>query len=202
MIKKIFCFIIACFMCFSLNLVVNANQVPSVIFDRDTKKFTFENTVKADEIDLFTNFKNLVPGDNITQNINLKIKNTKKEDVINVYLQSKTTDKTFTDLLKSIKITYKNQGKNISTSLQNKVLLGAFSKDEIRNISVKIEIPLETGNEIKNLLAETQWIFTAEILTDTNLPQTGDENHLIWFLLIGFLSLIVLVYVVYKKAKK
>ncbi len=174
-----------------LGMTAMASEVvPTVSFSGKTETFTFANTAisvdaEGKEVpDLFTELKDVMPGDTITQNISMKTTDMRNCDEVRIFLKSETTDPVYLDLLDQIHVKVKNGSEDITAKMSDTVLLGDFAADSTTDITVEVEFPITLGNEVKNLKAKTDWIFIAEIMEDANPPKTGDTNTMIPYMLL------------------
>ena len=82
--------------------------------------------------------------------------------------------------------------------MKNKVLLGTFKKNASATLTVKLNVPIELGNEYANRMGEVDWIFTVEAFkgtpstSDDRLIQTGQLNWPILALGAGGLVFLIL----------
>ncbi len=179
--------------------------VPTVSFSGETEKFTFANVdtyfdSEGKEIpDLFTELKGVMPGDTIAQSISVKTTGMKDSDEVRIYLQSKTTDPVYLDIMKQIEMTVKNGSENITAKMSDTVLLGTYEADSTADITVEVDIPITLGNEVKNLTAKTDWIFIAEVIEDVKPPKTGDDHSMIPYIVLIAMSATLGSWIVKKK---
>ena len=162
---------------------------PGVIYDGKEKAFTFINT---QETDLFKEFKDVIPGDVLTQKIKLYCQNISSKT--NLFLKASIDDAV--DLPDDITLTVYS-GENIishgsadaTNGLDEYVLLGTFSKDGEIDLSVVLTVPRSIGNEISYVEKNIDWQFAVQVLdedkTPISSPVTGDtSNPWLWFVLL------------------
>lgn len=187
-----------------------------VIFKKD-RKFSFQ----ADGTDLFTSFKNLLPGCSRTQSI--KFRNDSSE-AVEIFLRAEAAkqDQMSDAQLKLVEqllseyaeITVKAGDAAIykgtvdgnlnglgGGTMKNDISLGMFKAGEGKHLTVTLSLSPEMDNGYQELIGKVDWIFTAkgedaaqgyETIGRIG-PKTGDENHIIWSvsLLTGSILLIV-----------
>lgn len=149
--------------------------------------------------DLFTNFKNLMPGTSRTQEI--KVANKSGEDVtISLQAEAVDQDKMSEDQLELVNrlineyatISIENDGNVIyegpvsgRTKMQDQAAsLGAFQSGTEKNMTVKLSVSPEMDNQYLDLLGKVRWVFTASgedpegtpVSTPVNPPKTGDRD--------------------------
>ena len=170
---------------------------PGVIYDGKEKAFTFINT---QETDLFKEFKDVIPGDVLTQKIKLYCQNISSKT--NLFLKASIDDAV--DLPDDITLTVYS-GENIishgsadaTNGLDEYVLLGTFSKDGEIDLSVVLTVPRSIGNEISYVEKNIDWQFAVQVLdedkTPISSPVTGDtSNPWLWFVLLFVSSACIL----------
>ncbi|MGN0373289.1 MAG: LPXTG cell wall anchor domain-containing protein [Enterocloster sp.] len=121
--------------------------------------------------DLFQNFKDVMPGDTLTQMIT--VKNTVSTSRgVNIYLRAESHNETAEGFLKQMTLTVKQGEKILSDEsadqkggLTENVSLGNFSAGEEAQLDVSLKVPLEMGNEFQAASADIVWVFTAEEIT-------------------------------------
>ena len=135
-------------------------------------------------MDLFDGFKNVMPGDKLTETI--KVRNTAPEyDYVKIYLRAEAHDEsnnplsdsvaheetvvTMSDFLSQLSMRVYNGGDLIYNAspnqldgLKNNVLLGEFVNGASTTLKVELNIPKTLGNEYMHRAGEVDWIFTAE----------------------------------------
>lgn len=156
--------------------VIAATSDPAVIFNGRTEEFEFVNALpfgSNTEPDLFVNMKDMMPGDSVTQEITVGTRNI-GSDTVRMYLRSENPNEDYTTLLETygkwVDFTVKNGRATITGNLERGVMLGSFRNDQKNTLTVSLSIDPEAGNEIENLIAEIDWIFTAEVIPDSELP--------------------------------
>lgn len=169
--------------------------------------FTPENT------DLFQNFKGLMPGDSVEQQIT--VQNTGKY-VTRIYLRADPVadeDRAFLDQLKMSVSVGKNKVFEAAPSLQGAlaatekepygILLGTFHDKGSVNINVSLDVPLEMGNAFMGQEAVVPWTFTAEEVVMPTTPETGDSFTLwVWLAAGGALAACLLWLIFGRKKQK
>ena len=171
-----------------------ASTDPAVIYNGSTKQIVFErawpfgsNTAP----DLFSNLKGMMPGDSASQDIRIGVRNI-GQDRVRIHLRAEKPNEDYTKLIETyghwVEFTVKNGESEITGSLADGVLLGTFTNSGSTNVNVTLSIALEAGNELQDLVAEVDWVFTAEVIP-TILPPIippikpdtpVDENDLPW----------------------
>ena len=193
-----------------LSMGATAFAESKVTYEGGAEKFVFLPGSEYTETDLFENFKGVMPGDVITQEITVQNNYTKAEKV-KIYLRAVVHDEqgnplseevartedlvSMQDFLSQLTMTVKQGDKVLFSAspdeldgLKESVLLGAFPGKSYTKLVVELSVPIELGNEYANRVGEVDWVFTAEEVTKT--VQTGDDSDLILWAALMTLSLV------------
>ena len=193
-----------------LGMSVTAFAESKVTYEGGAEKFVFLPGSEYSETDLFENFKGVMPGDVITQEITVRNNYTKAEKV-NIYLRAVVHDEQGNPLseevartedlvsmqhfLSQLTMTVKQGDKVLFSAspdelggLKENVLLGTFPGKSYTKLVVELSVPIELGSEYANRVGEVDWVFTAEEVTKT--IQTGDDSDLILWAALMTLSLV------------
>ena len=184
--KRVLGMALALAMVFAMSVVsladnVSAAGTPTVTFTAE-KAFAF-----TDKNDLFDNFKNMMPGDRLSQNIDVKSEASGRYDIYlyardcelykdaeadgGIHLENKENK---TSLLQYVTVT---DAEGNVLDLVNAgvgtagVKLGRFSKGDEIQLTVKVELPIELDNKYQDAEAYIDWIFYAEEYIE---PDPGD----------------------------
>lgn len=146
----------------------------SVSYDGDAKKFVFvpKNT------DLFGNFKNVMPGDTLTQEITVKNPKSNKFQA-KIYLRSEGGIEG-EEFLKQLKLTVTapadtklfEAAADETADLTENTLLGTLSPGAEVKLSVQLEVPIEMDNKYMEKTGKVQWVFAVE-----EIPLKDDDDE-------------------------
>lgn len=183
-----------------------------VTYKGNAEKFVFEQGSKYSPTDLFSNFKDVMPGDSITQKITVKNDASNKVKV-KIYLRSLGAHEDSVEFLSQLGLTVKKSEDNKNgymfdalasetSQLTDWVCLGTLYSGGKVDLDVTLNVPEDLENMFQNNIGYLDWEFMAEELPieadDPKLPQTGDNSNInLWFLVLissacGFIILIVL----------
>ena len=184
-----------------LSLSVTAFAADSTVtFKGAQEGFEFQPGSEYTATDLFDNFKNVMPGDQLTETI--QIKNDATDcDYIKLYMRAVVHDEndnplsekvaetetvaTMQDFLSQLTMRIYNGDELIynaspdeAGALANNVLLGTLSKGESLNLRVELDVPIELGDEYANRVGEVDWVFLAECIEYEKLTvhKVWDDN--------------------------
>ncbi len=172
-------------LCLSLSVLADGS---SVRFENEAEKFVF---VPADT-DLFTNFKGLMPGDVVTQQIVVSNNYVEKVDI---YLKAEGASEKDQALLSQLGLKVMQGTTVLFDSTADKTdgltaykLLGSFQKGASTTLDVTLTVPHTLDNSYMDGTGDVIWTFKAEIQD----VKTGDNSVLLTYGLIGGALLIVL----------
>ena len=190
----------------------------NVTYSGDAGKFIFTPGGDDSLTDLFPNFKDVMPGDTLTQPITIKNDASNKVK-IKVYMRASGAHEESAEFLSQLHLRVKKSEDNTmaymfdaqaneKAQLFEWVCLGTlYSGGEI-NLDVSLDVPVELDNRFQNQVGYLDWEFMIEELeiepTDPEPPKTGDDsNALLWFgLMFGSAAALFLLILLKKKKKE
>ena len=172
----------------------------SVTYEGQAEKFVFTPGTKYSLTDLFTNYKGVMPGDQLTQQITVKNDVSDKVDV-EIFIKSlgasdlqspedgiaEVSAEKSQDFLEELTLTVvQNDDSELfhapadqTAQITDWVSLGKLDSGAEVDITVTLNVPITMGNECQNLIGALDWQFK---VVETPVPQeskTGDDMNLL-----------------------
>lgn len=209
--KKLFAVLLTMLMVLVMTLTAMADG--NVTYDGDAQDFIFEPGSEYSPSDLFTDFKGVMPGDNITQQV--IIKNDASKDVdVKIYMRSLGWQLNSEEFLSEMKLTVEQVGESVlfeaaadqEAQLTDWVCLGTFKSGAEVTLNVTLNVPITMGNEFQEEIGYLDWQFMVEefpIEPDVPLvPDTGDDSQPLLYVGMAALSMILIVLIIIMAKKR
>ena len=215
--KRIFTALCACLMVFGCVFPASAAD-GNVTYSGDAGKFIFAPGSEYSPTDLFPNFKDVMPGDSLTQPITVKNDASNKVKV-KIYMRSLGAHEDSKEFLSQLHLRVEKSENNTmaymfdaaaseTAQLTDWVLLGTLYSGGEVNLNVILDVPVELDNMFQQKIGYLDWEFMIEEYpiepTDPQPPYTGDDFQIwIWVGLMAVsLAAIVILILVGKRRKK
>lgn len=188
----------------TVSLATSAFATSSITFKGFSAGFDFQPGSEYTESDLFDGFKNVMPGDTVTDTITFT-NDAADCDFVNLYMRAETHDETgnplsekvaeretvatMTEFLSKLSMKVWNGTELIYDAspdqldgLQNNTLLGTFRTGDTTTLKVELTVPIELDNRFANRVGEVDWIFHVEAYNESQLSvrkvwSDGNANH-------------------------
>ncbi len=201
--KKILTVLLTVSLLLSVAMQVSATE-GNVTYSGNAGQFIFAPGSDYSPTDLFPNFKDVMPGDTLTQDI--VVKNNAKKSVkismralgahedsqeflsqLNLYVEKVTATPLF------------EAPADQTAQLTEWREIGVLAPGGEAQLQVGLQVPVELDNENKALIGYLDWEFMVEEIEDKD-PQTGDATRAwIWALGIAISGVVVLVLIVKRR---
>ena len=156
------------------------------------KEFVFEPGSKYSLRDLFTEFKEVMPGDKLTQEITVRNDASNKVKV-KIYIRSLGAHENSEKFLSKLDLTVKKSddneqaymfdaAANKTAQLTDWVCLGTLYSGGEVILDVTLVVPKELDNKYQNEIGYLEWQFMIEEfpieVSDPQPPKTGDDSNI------------------------
>ena len=181
---------------------LSAYAAGSVTYSAESSKFIFESGTDTAPTDLFTEYKGLMPGDSVKQEIT--VKNVSSYGIkVQLYIRSKGADTESEEFLSKLHLTVAKSEDNDMVymfdaaadqtgGMTDWVFLGTLYSGGEVNLVLNLDIPLDLDNKYQDAIGNIDWEFKAEELPiepdDPKPPQTGDNSIISVVVVIGSVS--------------
>lgn len=202
-----------------LSLAVPASA-GSVTYSDNAGEFIFEPGSAYSPTDLFENFKKVMPGDYLTQNITVRNR-ADNEVKVKIYIRSHGAQEGSEDFLSMLHMTVRIPEDNTmgymfdaaadeTAQLTDWVCLGTLYSGGEVDLEVVLDVPVEMGNEHQDAIGYLDWEFRIEeypVDPDDPKPpsQTGDKapiGPVIWIMAGSGVCLVILIFLLWKRKRE
>ena len=188
----------------------------NVTYTGDAGKCIFAPGSEYSLTDLFPNFKDVMPGDSLTQTITVHNKASDKVR-IKIYIRSLGAHADSEQFLSQMRLRVEKSANNTmaymfdaaasqSAQLTEWTLLGTLYSGGTVNLDVILDVPVEMDNEFQNRVGYLDWEFMIEEENvqpgDPEPPKTGDNSPLLLWAGLMALSLVLLILLLASRKKK
>ena len=183
----------------------------SVTYSGNSGKFIFAPGSEYSPTDLFEAFKGVMPGDSLTEQIEVR-NNADNKTLVRIYMRALGANPGSEAFLSELALRVEQTGKasplfeapaDETAQLTDWVALGAFGPGSTTQLNVTLDVPIELGNDFQNAIGELVWEFRVEEFPVTVGPSTGDTTPLgLYEALLGGGTLVLLALLLTRKRRK
>lgn len=173
-------------------------------------KFVFEPGSRYSPTDLFPNFRDLMPGDTVTQYITLRNKPYNHAKV-KIYMRALGAHADSAAFLSQLHLTVAEVNDTVmfdapasaTAQLSDWTYLGTLYSGGEVDLAVILEVPVELDNRFQYNVGYLDWEFLVEELPiEASDPKTGDTIGYAVAVMVGSASALVILLLIYRKRKK
>lgn len=188
--KKIVTFLVVLIFNMMFALQVCATDA-NVIYDGNAGKFIFEPGTDCSLTDLFPNFKDVMPGDSISQQIT--VKNTASRGTkVKIYMRALGAWEEYEWFLSQLGLRVEladnmvreplfDAAASETDGLASWVCLGTFDSGSEVNLNVILDMPVELDNWYSSRVGFLDWEFKVEGFRDGTVVNGDDSSAFMWF---------------------
>jgi len=189
----------------------------NVTYSGDAGEFIFAPGSEYSPTDLFPNFKDVMPGDSITQPITVKNDASNKVK-IKIYMRSLGAHADSTEFLSQLRLRVEKSDENTmaymfdaaaseTAQLTDWVCLGTLYSGGEVNLNVILDVPVELDNAYQQQIGYLDWEFKIEEYgiesADPEPPKTGDDSRIfLWAGLMGTSAIMLILLLFLPRRKK
>ena len=204
-------------LCMVLSCCIDAMAAgSSVTYDGEARNFIFSPGSTHSPTDLFQNFKGVMPGDSLTQDITV-VNESYRNVKVKIYMRALGAHEDSVDFLSQLKLRVKKSDGNTmaymfdaaadeSAQLTDWVCLGTLYSGGKVDLQVLLDVPVSLDNTYSDQIGYLDWEFKVEEFpvedTDPTPPQTGDDSKIMLWFGAAVLSGGILVLLLVMKKKK
>ena len=178
-----------------------------VYYEGGAENFVFLPGSEYSDTDLFAGFKDVMPGDTISQRILVM---NKSDRWIRLYMRADPIEESDRDFLSRLNLQVKSKDTEIfdaatseTAQLTENYFLGTFNKNGSTELILTLTVPLDLNNDYMNRLGVIPWTFLLEELpADYEPPKTGDAFELSTWLLAAAMIIGAIAFVLIRMKKE
>lgn len=206
--KRLFTLLMVLALCLSLAPAAMADS--SVTYKGQAEKFVFAPGSDYSPTDLFENFKGVMPGDTLTQKID--VRNAADEKVnVKIYMRALGAKSGSEEFLSQMTLNVKamdgaelfDAPADQTAQLSDWVCLGTFKSGANTTLDVSLNVPITMGDDFQQAIGYLDWEFMVEEfpVDDTN-PKTGDDTPIALYVTVCAVSAAAIIVLLLTRRKK
>ena len=206
--KRLFALIMVLVLCLSLAPAALADS--SVTYKGQAEKFVFAPGSDYSPTDLFENFKGVMPGDTLTQKID--VRNAADNNVkVKIYMRALGAHPDSEEFLSQMTLNVKDEsGSELfdapadqTAQLSDWVCLGTFYSGAAVTLDVTLNVPITMGDDFQEAVGYLDWEFMVEEFPiEDDDPVTGDDTPIGLYIAVCAVSAVVIVLLLVTRRKK
>ena len=205
--KKIMSILLCLLVLCGMALAEEVASGASVTYEGRAEKFVFLPGSELSDSDLFENFKGVLPGDVLTQQIRVENSTGKK---VRIYMRAEGASEADAAFLSNLQLNVVSGDKEIfeaaaseTAQLTENTLLGTFKKNGGTDLTVTLTVPAELGNDFMATSGVVPWTFVVEEVPEDKTPDTGDWFDLtLWVSIAAVLAALIIALLIVKKRRE
>lgn len=191
----------------ALLMTGSAMAAASVTYEGGAENFVFLPGSEYTDTDMFENFKNVLPGDVLTQII--PVQNTSGKQV-RIYMRAEPVSEADRDFLSQLKLHVECRATDIfdaaaseTAQLTENTLLGVFNNNGSTQLYVTLTVPADLGNEYMGKVGIVPWTFLVEEVPVDDTPDTGDWFQMgVWASIAAVLAAAIVVVLIAQRKRQ
>lgn len=206
--KRLFTLLMVLALCLSLAPAAMADS--SVTYKGQAEKFVFAPGSDYSPTDLFENFKGVMPGDTLSQRIDVRNEAGNKVNV-KIYMRALGAKEGSEEFLSQMTLNVKamdgaelfDAPADQTAQLSDWVCLGTFKSGANTTLDVSLNVPITMGDDFQQAIGYLDWEFMVEEfpVDDTN-PKTGDETPIALYVTVCAVSAAAIIVLLLTRRKK
>lgn len=165
----------------SVALLISAYVAPAyaagnVSYEGEAAGFIFSPGSGSSATDLFENFKAVIPGDELTDSVEVRNNSGR---TVRIYMKALGAEPGSEDFLNQMGLVVKKGDAEIFNSQADKtaqltdwVLLGEYAAGDKQLLDMSLSVPIEMNDDYQNAIGYLNWVFKVE---EVDEPTPGDE---------------------------
>lgn len=214
--KKLFCALLTLLLLLAVATPVFAED-GRVTYSGNSGDFIFEPGGLHSPTDLFPNFKDVMPGDQLTQKIVVK-NNANKKIKVKIYMRALGAHEDSKEFLSKLNLKVQKSADNEmaymfdaaadqTAQLTDWVCLGTLYSGGTVSLNVILNVPVELENGFQEQVGYLDWEFMVEERPlepgDPKPPGTGDSTHIkLWIAMIPSTLAVLFILLIWRKKNK
>lgn len=186
----------------------------SVSYEGEAGGFVFSPGSSTSPTDLFTNFTDVMPGDTLTDSVDIKNSSSKEAKI---YMRALDATNGKNDFLSQMQLTVDGPAGTVSDApasqkggLADWVLIGTFAPGTSTTLNLSLNVPISMGNDYQDAIGSVNWQFKAETEDESedgeegeggSGTKTGDDTNIYIWCGLGALAAVTTAVIVRRRKK-